>query len=192
MAMTPISFEDIPELLQTQLEKFGFWQAGLVYIVIYTIRPLVLFPAAILTLISGAIFGPVWGIIFTIIGENLSANVAFFAARWLGRQWVSDHESQNLKKWEQQLKDNGFLTVLTLRLIMLPFDAVNYGCGLTSVRHRDYALGTFIGILPGLVSFVLAGASFNSTNPWTIAASSVLLLFFAYFLSFRIKKSLSN
>ncbi len=44
-----------------------------------------------------------------------------------------------------------------MRLIYLPFDAVNYGCGLSAIRQRDYALGTFIGIIPGLVAFVLLG-----------------------------------
>jgi uncharacterized membrane protein YdjX (TVP38/TMEM64 family) len=46
---------------------------------------------------------------------------------------------------------------MTMRLIMLPFDAVNFGCGITAVRHRDYAIGTFIGILPSLIGFVLLG-----------------------------------
>jgi uncharacterized membrane protein YdjX (TVP38/TMEM64 family) len=49
------------------------------------------------------------------------------------------------------------MTVLIMRLILLPFDAVNYGCGLTSMRQRDFAIGTFIGILPALISFVLLG-----------------------------------
>ena len=38
----------------------------------------------------------------------------------------------------------------------LNFDG-SFGCGLTAIRHRDYAVGTFIGILPSLIGFVLLG-----------------------------------
>lgn len=47
--------------------------------------------------------------------------------------------------------------VLILRLITRPYDALNYGGGLTAVCQRDYAVGTFIGILPTLIAFVLLG-----------------------------------
>ena len=46
-----------------------------------------------------------------------------------------------------------------MRLLYFPFDAVNYGCGLTSMRQRDFFIGTFLGILPALVSFVLLGGA---------------------------------
>ena len=49
--------------------------------------------------------------------------------------------------------------VLRAGLVYLPFDAVSYGCGLTSMSQRDFAIGTFLGILPGLISFVLLGGS---------------------------------
>ena len=129
------------------------------YIFLYALRPLVFFPATLLTIASGLLFGPWFGILFTIIGENASANFAFLLARWFGRSWVGKNESLPVRSWEQRLSSNGLLTVLIMRLLMLPFDAVNYGCGLTSMRQRDYAIGTFIGILPALISFVLLGGT---------------------------------
>ena len=45
-------------LLKQGLDEVGLIQAALIYIVIYAVRPLVLFPATLLTIASGLIFGP--------------------------------------------------------------------------------------------------------------------------------------
>ncbi len=152
-----MELQKVPYWLEAALEQFGLWKAAVIYIVIYALRPFLLFPATLLTVSSGLLFGPWLGILFTIIGENASANVAFYVARWFGRDWVKNKCNMSMQKWEKRLEENGLVTVLILRLIMLPFDAVNYGCGLTAVRQRDYIIGTFIGILPALIAFVLLG-----------------------------------
>ena len=154
-----IRFEEVPQLLQGWLGQFGFYRAALCYVVIYTVRPIILFPASLLTITAGMLFGPWHGVLFTIVGENASANVAFLIARWFGRDWVGQHETGWFRHWDRRLQHNGLLTVLIMRLVYLPFDAVNYACGLTAMQQIDYALGTFIGILPGLVSFVLLGGA---------------------------------
>jgi len=155
---------EIPNVLHLWMSNFGLIQSASIYIFLYTVRPLILFPATLLTVASGLIFGPWLGILFTIIGENASANLAFSVSRWFGRDWVKAHEHSGIVKWEAKVSENALVTVLIMRLIYLPFDAVNYGCGLTSMRHRDYFLGTFIGIIPGLVSFVLLGGTASATT----------------------------
>ncbi len=174
-----LSLQEVPYRLESQLEAFGLWKAASIYVLIYALRPFLLFPATLLTVSSGLLFGPLLGIFFTILGENASANVAFSVARWFGRDWVKKKSGESLHAWEGRLKANGLVTVLILRLLMLPFDAVNYGCGLTAVRHRDYAIGTFIGILPGLIAFVLLGGigSAGAKNRlWLLIGSGVFLL----------------
>ncbi len=154
-----IQLDEVPQLLDDWLSRFGLWRAAAIYIVLYTIRPLILFPATLLTVASGLVFGPWLGIVFTIIGENASANFAFLIARWLGRSWVDELETGRIKKWDAKIRDNAFMSVLLMRLLYMPFDVVNYGCGLTSMRQRDYFWGTLIGIMPALVTFVLLGGA---------------------------------
>jgi uncharacterized membrane protein YdjX (TVP38/TMEM64 family) len=132
--------------------------APLAYIVIYTLRPLIFFPAMWLTILSGSLFGIWGGIIYTVIGENLSASLAYV----LGRFFASDDGSGRLgmmAHWRNLLDEQAFTSVLILRVIYAPFDVVNYGCGLLSVPWAPYALATLIGIMPGLVTFVSFGAS---------------------------------
>lgn len=149
----------VPALLDTWLSQFGLFRAALLYIVLYTVRPLILFPAALFTVASGLVFGPWLGILFTIIGENASANFAFGIARWLGRSWVNDRGHGTLERWDKKIRENAITSVVLMRLLYLPFDAVSYGCGLTSMRQRDFFIGSFVGIMPGLVSFVLLGGT---------------------------------
>jgi uncharacterized membrane protein YdjX (TVP38/TMEM64 family) len=172
-----IALEAMPEALRDWLLEFGVGKAALLYVFIYAIRPLTFFPATLLTMASGLVFGPGLGIAFTVVGENLSANVAFLVARYFARDWVAAHEAAPILKWEQRLRENGLVTVLILRLIYLPFDGVNYACGLTSMRQRDFAIGTFFGILPGLVAFVLLGSSAGA-GAQTRSTIFLLSLFF--------------
>ncbi|MDF1580184.1 MAG: TVP38/TMEM64 family protein [Desulfuromonadales bacterium] len=153
---------EIPRLLEQWLSEFGLFKAASIYVVIYAVRPLILFPATLLTVASGLVFGPWLGVLFTILGENASANLAFVMARWFGRETVAKYADLHWRRWDQKLERNGLVSVLIMRLAMLPFDAVNFGCGLTAVRQRDFALGTFFGILPSLIGFVLLGGTVAS------------------------------
>ena len=175
-----VPLQKIPYHLEAWLEQFGLFNAALIYVVFYTVRPLILFPASLLTIASGLVFGPLLGILFTIIGENASANFAFALARWFGRDLVAAREQEGslAAKWDERLRRNGLVTVLIMRLIYLPFDLVNFACGLTSMRQRDFAVGTFIGILPALVSFVLFGGVASASNENRILTLTLAVVFF--------------
>ncbi len=171
-----IELRDMPQQLDAWLSEFGPVRAALIYIVLYTLRSLVLFPAAILTAASGLVFGPWLGILLTAVGENISANASFGLSRWLGRDWIGAHQHGVILHWDAKMRENALMSVLVMRLVYLPFDAVNFGCGLTSMRHRDYFIGTFIGIIPGMVSFVLLGGSVaaNVENRQLVFGSAVV------------------
>jgi len=185
-----IALTEVPVLLERWLDDVGLFNAAMIYIVFYAVRPLVLFPATLLTVASGLIFGPWLGTLFTIIGENASANFGFILSRWFGRKSVEKHLSEPLNHWDARLKENGLIAVLTMRLIMLPFDAVNFGCGLTAVRHRDYAVGTFIGILPSLIGFVLLGGVVapGVQNRMLVVALSILFMLFGFGIASFLKR----
>ena len=56
------------------------------------------------------------------------------------------------------MEREGFKIVLLTRLSPLfPFNMLNYAYGLTGVPFRDYALASWIGMLPGTVMYVSLG-----------------------------------
>lgn len=185
-----LPLSSIPALLEQGLRDFGLFKAASVYVIIYAIRPLILFPATLLTAASGLIFGPLLGTLFTIIGENASANLAFILGRWFGRKAIVKHSGDLLHRWDEKLKQNAIVAVMTMRLIMLPFDAVNFGCGLTGMSQRDYALGTAIGILPSLIGFVLLGgiAASGVHNRLLVLGLSVFFMLTGFGLAHYLKR----
>ncbi|MDG5467977.1 TVP38/TMEM64 family protein [Deltaproteobacteria bacterium IMCC39524] len=185
-----IALTSVPSLLQEWLDNVGLLNAAFIYIVLYAIRPLILFPATILTIASGLIFGPWLGTLFTIIGENASANFGFSLVRWFGREIVATHSTPLMSRWNEKLKQNGVISVMTMRLIMLPFDAVNFSCGLTAIRQRDYAIGTFIGILPSLIGFVLLGgiAASGAHNRTLVVVLSALFMLLGFGIAHYLKR----
>jgi len=158
--------------------------APLVFIVVYALRPLIFFPATLLTILAGVLFGPIYGVIYTIFGENMSANLAY----WVGRFFGGDVKLPEgvVKHLRTTAQENSFTTVLIARFIYLPFDLTNYASGILKVSWPSYFLATLIGIMPGLTTFVLLGASFENLadfdpsmvkfDPQTFGISAVLFV----------------
>lgn len=157
------------------------------YILIYWLRPLIFFPATIITVLSGFLFGPI-GIFYTIIGANGSALVAYLVGYFFGQGVLAGKEDENgvIERYTGRLRANSFETVLIMRLIFLPYDLVNYAAGFLRIRWLPFLLATAIGSLPGTISFVLLGASFGTldellagelrVNPPVLVASVALIL----------------
>jgi len=181
-----ISLKDYPELIQNYLNRFGLW-VPVIFILLFATRSLFFFPATILTTAAGALFGPLYGTIYMIIAENLSANISFLVGRYFGQDIMVKMSSQKkfLRLTECKFRENGFMSVLTMRLIFLPFDLVGYVAGMCDLRQKDFALATFIGVLPGMLTFVFLGGSF--TNPYNLIIT-VFLFGFSWWLSRYLKK----
>lgn len=138
----------------------GAWWAIPAYIGVYTVRPLVLFPASLLTIAGGVLFGPVVGLGAAVAGANLSALVAFSLGKVFSPSTLADPSRTTfVSRWSGRLRERSFATVMVMRLALLPFDLVNYAAGFLRVRTVPFLLATAIGSFPGALSFVLAGAS---------------------------------
>ena len=132
----------------------------ILYMSLYTLRPVLFFPASVMTILGGVLFGPLYGVLYTIVGSNASASLAY----WIGRFFAHDIHLEDNKLfgvWIQKARDNPLVSVVTMRFIYLPYDLVNYGSGVARINWLVFALGTMISILPGTLTFVLLGASLD-------------------------------
>jgi uncharacterized membrane protein YdjX (TVP38/TMEM64 family) len=153
------------------------WWALLAFFVIYAIRPLVLFPASLLTIGGGVLFGPVVGVAATIAGANASAMVAYWMARSLGFQTNGSEETEGiLSRWSVRMRSESFTTVMVMRLAFLPYDLVNYAAGLLRIRPISFLAATAIGSLPGTIAFTLAGASVDRIEDGAAVVNGTVLL----------------
>ncbi|MDQ0887798.1 putative membrane protein YdjX (TVP38/TMEM64 family) [Paenibacillus sp. V4I9] len=149
-----------PEGIRTWILTFG-GAAPVLFIFIYAVRPLILFPASVLSLTGGLAFGPVWGTVYTIVGATIGAVLSFWLARFLGNKLVSTRSKEKWGKLEKQLQQKGFIYILLLRLIpIFPFDLISYGAGVAKVNFSSFLFGTLLGIIPGTFAYSFLGSSF--------------------------------
>ena len=158
----------------------------LLYILLYALRPLIFFPASLITIAGGSIFGPWWGIVYVLLGSNASASVAYLVGRYFGQGVLATDEQATgiIQKYALRLRQNSFVTVLIMRFIFLPYDLVNYLAGFLHIHYRPFILATILGSIPGTISFVLFGASFDirqglqeaQLNGWSLLASAVIFV----------------
>jgi len=166
-----------PQRIREFLLGFGVW-APVVYIVFYVIRPLVLFPAGILSITGGLAFGPLLGTIYTVIGATLCAMWEFLFARAFGREMVGKFLKGKIAKLDEGIEKHGFMTVLWVRLIpSVVYDIQNYSLGLTKVALKDYFWATLLGIIPGTFAFVYLGSSLTDLkNLWKFLIAVLLIV----------------
>lgn len=175
------AFEVVQQLLAFM--KNGTWGV-LAYIVFYAIRPLILFPSTILTLAGGFVFGPVLGVVYTIIASNISSTLAYFVGRFFGEGLLKDDASEGLiQNYARRMRANSFETVMVMRFIFLPYDAVSYLAGFLKIKYWPFILATALGSIPGTIAFVGFGASIESfdgalpkLNPVTLGFSIAIFI----------------
>lgn len=167
--------------IQAYVSSFGKL-APLVYIIMFALVPLTLFPDSVLAIGGGLIFGLFKGYIYTLIGALIGASLSFYISRKLGRNFVKKLTKEKLDGIESMINSKGFFVVLMLRLIPLfPFDIISYGAGLTSIKYKDFLLATIIGTIPGILVFTNIGAqSVNiGSNGFYISIMALILLVIA-------------
>jgi len=175
------------ETLQSFIRQSGAW-GPLMYVTAYAFRSLIFFPASILSVTAGILFGPWLGILLTVIGENISANISFVVGRYFTADLLKylNTKIRLVPRLTCKIQDNGFLSVLIMRLTFLPFDLVGYSSGMCNFKQRDFALATVIGTIPGLLTFVFLGGSLLDFRYLILAAAFLTL---GLTVSFWLKKT---
>lgn len=145
----------------------------LLFIGVAALSPLLLVPAALLGGLAGACFGPVYGILYTLVGCNLSALLTY----GLGRLSRQGHGRLALlcARYGPRLQRRPLLSVIVLRLSFMPYDPVNYLVGLLHVRLWPFLVGNTLGSLPGVALIVLAGSAVGGPGAGSAAISPVTL-----------------
>lgn len=129
-----------------------------VYMAVYAVATVLFLPGSILTLAGGALFGPVWGTLYSLTGATVGAVAAFFIARHVAADWVS----RKARGWMKQVMDGvqaeGWRFVAFARLMPLfPFNLLNYVLGLTRISPLQYAVASYVFMLPGAFAYTYLG-----------------------------------
>ena len=133
-----------------------------VYALAYVALTVSLFPASLVTVGAGTLFGLKTGLLVVLVGANLGALCSFLLARTFLRQRVTRWTEFNPKFrfLDEAIGRQGFKMVLLCRLSpIFPFILLNYFLGLTAVRVVAYVLANLLGMLPAMFLLVYVGAT---------------------------------
>lgn len=150
------------------LKGFNEWVAQLdvagvfIFIGVYALASVLLFPASILTIGAGFAFGLWKGFLAVSAGATLGASLAFLIARFVAREKVEGFAQGNkkFKNIDEAIGKRGAKLVFLLRLSpVIPYNLSNYFYGLTGVKFWPYVLASWLGMMPGTFLYVYLGTA---------------------------------
>jgi len=198
------SFEQLERHSKTaqELVREKPLQTAATFVAGLTLVTLLCIPAvAILQILSGFLFGPLLGVLLSVLAQTAGGALAFLVARSAFRESFSRLIGPYVGRLEAGFQANAFTYVVTLRMTpVMPYWVVNVAPSLLGVRFRPFLLGTLIGAVPltfvyasfgaGLGEVVAAGGRPSLADllePKTIALLAAALCFaFAPFLVRRL------
>ena len=148
------------ETLRSLIQGYGTL-APVIYMLIYAVAPSLFLPGLPLTIAGGILFGPFWGVVYSITSATIGACIAFLISRYIARAWVEKKlRSPKWRRLDEGVETHGWKIVAFTRLIPLfPFNLLNYAFGLTKIRFLHYAVTSFICMLPACIAYVVFSSS---------------------------------
>ncbi len=131
-----------------------------VVLLAFALRPFVLFPISVLVISCGVLYDAPWAYLLGWLGQTLSGLTGYAVVRYLVP--ASDAGADGFTQvWRRRIEHKAFESVLMMRVLLLPYDIVNYACAWLRTPTPAYVLATAIGILPATLALVGIGESLN-------------------------------
>lgn len=158
--------------------------AAAVAVAVYVVGSLVMFPLTLLIAATGLLFGPFTGLAVAFAGSMASALAGYAIGAALGRGTLRRLAGGRLDRISRLLARRGVLSVTLIRLLPVsPFTIVNLAAGASHIRFRDFALGSALGLAPGIAAMTFfagqLGRFLRSPDPGDLAILLGLLLVIA-------------
>lgn len=161
--------------INSWLEGFFKWMfrhaiAGLfAFLGLFVVGTLIFIPPALMTLAAGYIYAQIYGwgpgvlaaSMICFLGSSVGAVLAYIRAQYMARDLIKLFARRYpiIRAADKALRRNGFKVMLLLRLCpLIPFNALNYIGGVTSVNGEDFT-SSLIGIIPMQLLTVCIGAT---------------------------------
>lgn len=171
------------ERFEETIISLGMWGV-LASILLMMLHSLIPFPAELLAIANGMIYGPVWGTVITWTGAMCGAYLAFALARALGRPFVETMVArknwQALDEWSSR---RGAHFVFFARFVpVISFNLINYAAGLTKISWWSFTWATGLGILPLTALMVMMGDRIETITfeMWLLIAFGVMILWLIF------------
>ena len=135
--------------------------------------------ATILTLLAGALFGFIPGLIVASFASSIGATCAFVMARFILQDSVQEKYGRYLVKINEGFAREGLFYLFALRLTpIVPFFIVNIVTAILPIRVWSFYWVSQLGMLAGTAVYVYAGTELSKISSLSDVASPTLLISF--------------
>ena len=151
--------------LQLLIDANPFFYYFIFFLIYIAVTALALPISLLKTLLAGALFGLLPGVILTSFASTIGSTLCFLLSRYLFKDLVQGKYQKYLGKINQGIKDEGLLYLLFLRLSpIFPFFVINLTFGLTHMKWTNFYWISQLGMLPATILFVNAGVQLAQIN----------------------------
>lgn len=158
---TPLSEFTSLETLQPLFDAISASPfAPLAILLIFVFGGFVFFPVTVLITLTAIAFDPLSAFTYSLAGALISAGAAYAFGWKLGRGMLRRMIGKRLNAVSRAVGKRGVVSVMTLRVApVAPFTAVNMVCGAVRIPFFDFAMGSFLGLAPGILVLTMLGKS---------------------------------
>lgn len=163
--------------IQVFVESFGLL-GGIIFLILATLRPLLLMPSPVFFLLGGVLFGVVKGTLLNIGGLVMGAVISYYLANRFSRLIIRLFGDKYINKLHRINEKDIIKTLFSMRVTPgFPFDPVSYAAGVTGININYFIIGTLLGSTPKIFVYTLLGDGLeNVYSLQTIIAFGFLII----------------
>ena len=138
-----------------QVLRASAWAIPIV-IGVFLLGSLVVFPVTVLIAATAIALGPWSGFLWASVGSLCGALVSYLMGHVIGRRPFESLFGQWIHRIDQRLGNGGVISVFLMHTLpVAPFTVVNVVAGASSIRFREFIIGTVLGVGPSVAALTL-------------------------------------
>jgi uncharacterized membrane protein YdjX (TVP38/TMEM64 family) len=141
--------------MQRMVADAGAWGFA-VFVALFAVGVLLHVPGMVFVAAGMLVYGKLLGFFACLAGAIVAVCASFVMVRAVGGNALGSIRRPFLRKMLARLDQNPLRWLILLRAVLFISPPLNYALALSSVRFRDYAVGSAIGLVPtmALVTFL--------------------------------------
>lgn len=134
-------------------------------------------PRQVAAFASGFVFGPLWGLLFSLFGVTIGCIITYGMANKFSFIVKSKHPSTFIQSIHRFFLHDTFYKALMIRILPVGSNFItNILAGLSHAPKISYVLGSALGFIPQLYIFALAGSGVRMREAESLYISLTLFL----------------
>lgn len=134
------------DAVRTTMYGAGWWGFAL-FIAIFCVGLLFGIPGIVFLFAAVLAYGKLWGAAASIVAGIIGMTISFIIVRRIGGQPFADITQPRIRRLLDRVDEQPVRAIIAIRLVMMAFPAVNYALAMSSVKFRDYFIGSAIGLI---------------------------------------------